>query len=173
MKREFSLREIGFQGYSALCEQAGIPLPRTPSYRAVKGRQQPRRYFRMLDSATYPDIGRLLASLPDEHQSLGYVWFPEGDISVGEARKLMRETPEDYLSRLSAQEQMYRLFIAELTRGSVFQRLHADDRFLFERDNDAWFLRQFAIQCPNIRFYRFPLNSISGKTPSIHGVYLR
>ena len=171
MNRNFVLEEIGFEDYNTLCSQFGITSD--PSEYSLRNGEptELKKYFEILDRVTYNGVNEILTDVSDDVQSARCVWFADGDIPIGEARRLTSKSRRTYFSTLDEQEK-YRQLVIEISNRTLYKRRYYD-RFEFHKQDDVWLLKCFHIRRWNLGLYVFDSipESTFNSVHAISGIY--
>ena len=149
MKRDFELQEITLGEYTGFCQQLDIP-----DYDPQKFPERRVRYFRMMNTLQYPNIGNLLSDLDDGVESLDNVWA--FDRARTGAYKRTRKDRERYFQELREKGDYNRLFVDFRKGYHTGPRFTYHDKFFFLKEpNGVWVLRRLGIGKRNFKWYRF------------------
>jgi len=149
MIRQFSLEEISFEAFNELCK--GMDKPAESSELTRSGLKK--RYFKVQDHVTYPDLSQLLWNMEDDSQYPVCAWFPKGDIGIGEAIRRAVADRFGHYAAVARQGDNHSKIVVRVSPEPG--RKSQEDAFEFRRENGLWVLRYFHIKRDSLPFYTF------------------
>ncbi|MBI4453167.1 hypothetical protein HY636_00825 [Candidatus Woesearchaeota archaeon] len=160
MKRNFTLEDISFDEYNAICRELGLPIDHSPfstNKRHMCG--YPKRYTKLKEKITYNNLSEIIEGIEDEYtitnrQRIHMVYTKPLLLSFSITKKCLKENPANYLERLQEFEEVLGRMEFTLKKGKN-ENVFYSDSFTFMKEDNLWVLRKVVVHRPNYCFYTF------------------
>ncbi|MBI4163942.1 MAG: hypothetical protein HY512_03700 [Candidatus Aenigmarchaeota archaeon] len=158
MRRHFKVSEISLEEFNSHYLRYGLGSPRTLESTWKNREPKIRRFFRVLNSVTYPCVESVLNQLTDGLQKPDAVFYT-GQMPVSEAAIQTQGNYEEHRKLLLDKEEEYSRLSVRLMRKKRGKRgrkgRYIHDIFMLDKENGLWVVRSFHIRDPNFGYYNF------------------
>ena len=160
MKRHFTLEDISFDEYNAICRELGLPIDHSPFSTNKKHMNgYPKRYTKLKEKITYKGLSETIEGIEDEYtttnrQRIHMVYTIPFLLNFGATKKYLQEKPAAYFEKLREFEEAIRRMEFTLKKGKN-QNAFYSDSFTFTEEDNFWVLRKVVVHRPNYEFYTF------------------